>query len=62
MKILSTILSLFSLIKELVIIIAAKMRQNQRKKEIKKVEDFKKETVDEVEKGEIDKINEKLKF
>ena len=38
------------------------MRQNQRKKEIKKVEDFKKETVDEVEKGEIDKINEKLKF
>jgi hypothetical protein len=61
-KILSTILSLFSLIKELVIIIAAKMRQNQRKKEIKKVEDFKKETVDEVEKGEIDKINEKLKF
>jgi hypothetical protein len=62
MKILSSILSIFSLIKELIIVIAAKMRQAQRKKEIKKVEEFKKETVDEVEKGEIDKINEKLKF
>jgi hypothetical protein len=62
MKILSSILSIFSLIKELIVVIAAKMRQLQRKKEIKKVEEFKKETVDEVEKGEIDKINEKLKF
>ena len=62
MKILSSILSIFSLIKELIIVIAAKMRQAQRKKEIKKVEEFKKETVKEVEKGEIDKINEKLKF
>ena len=62
MKILSSILSFVSLIKELVIVIAAKMRQVQRKKEIRKVEEFKKETVNEVEKGEIDKINEKLKF
>jgi hypothetical protein len=62
MKILSSIISFFSLIKELIIVIAAKMRQAQRKKEIKKVEEFKKETVKEVEKGEIDKINEKLKF
>jgi hypothetical protein len=62
MKILSSILSFVSLIKELVIVIAAKMRQVQRKKEIRKVEEFKKEIVNEVEKGEIDKINEKLKF
>jgi hypothetical protein len=65
MKYLTIIFYAFSLIKKFFDIIAFKIKQKNKTKEIKKVEEFKKEIKEKVENGtkdDIDDLNDKLKF
>lgn len=65
MKYLTIILYAFSLIKNLFDNISFKIKQKNKTKEIKKVEEFKKEIKEKVENGtkdDIDDLNDKLKF
>ncbi len=65
MKYLTIIFYAFSLIKDLFYNINFKIKQKNKTKEIKKVEEFKKEIKEKVENGtkdDIDDLNDKLKF
>lgn len=62
MKYLSFIVSIWSLIKKIIDTFLLKRQIKRRLQEKKKVDDFKIETEKNVKDGEIDDINNKLKF